>query len=219
MCRLDHRLDHDIAPNVGGIHMHPQTAPLCINVISLDVACAKMTKAHSNLVNFKKTALRSCPSFHDSLRHANLCDNRGPQSPLFQTHSPSHCHPSHHPTIMPPSTNVDSFSKHLKALDEWKRLLLEHLECVSCHNQMHDLISSGQSIKFTLASNGSARGNLGSLGWKIAIGHKILWQCMEPTFGLWPCSFRAELCGLLLAPLFLQVSCVFHNCHGPKCHP
>ena len=108
------------------------------------------------------------------------------------------------PTATIPTNNAETFTDYIATLEEWKLPLLEHLECVSCVNRLHDLLSSGQSIKFTLASDGGARDDLGSFGWIIAIGHEVLWKCKGPTFGLRPGSFRAESYGLLSALLFLQ---------------
>ena len=65
-------------------------------------------------------------------------------------------------------------------------------------------LSSSESIKFTLASDGGARDDLGSFGWEIAIGCEVLWQCKGPAFGVRPGSFRAESHGFLSATLFLQ---------------
>jgi hypothetical protein len=98
----------------------------------------------------------------------------------------------------------DSFSDHLDTLADWQRPLLEHLECVQAEKRLHELLSSGIPIVFTLASDGGARDDLGSFGWKIAVGREILWTCMGPTFGLCPGSFRAESYGFISALLFLQ---------------
>ena len=70
--------------------------------------------------------------------------------------------------------------------------------------RLNKFLSSGES-KFTLASDGGACNDLGFLGWEIAIGREMLWQCKGPTFGLKPGSFlRAESYGFIAALLFLQ---------------
>jgi hypothetical protein len=103
-----------------------------------------------------------------------------------------------HPTI------TDTIYEYIDTLDTWKRPLLEHLECISDKQRLHEILSSGDSIKFTLASDGGARHNLGSFGWELAIDREILWQCKGPAFGLRPGSFRAESYGFISALLFLQ---------------
>jgi hypothetical protein len=55
-----------------------------------------------------------------------------------------------HPTI------AATFSDCLKKQVEWKRPLLEDLECISGKNRLHEILCSGGSIKFTLASDGGA---------------------------------------------------------------
>jgi hypothetical protein len=57
-----------------------------------------------------------------------------------------------HPTI------IATIYDRLETLDEWKRpALLEHLdECISGKNRLPEILSSGNSIKFTLASDGGA---------------------------------------------------------------
>jgi hypothetical protein len=105
---------------------------------------------------------------------------------------------------VPPTPNIDTFSDYLDTLEAWKLPLLEHLECISDDDRrLHELLSSG-NLKFTLASDGGARDDLGSFGWEIAIADEILWQCKGPTFGARPGSFRAESYGFLSALLFLQ---------------
>jgi hypothetical protein len=105
---------------------------------------------------------------------------------------------------VPPTPNIDTFSDYLVTLEAWKLPLLEYLECISDDDRrLHELLSSG-NLKFTLASDGGARDDLGSSGWEIAIADEILWQCKGPTFGARPGSFRAESYGFLSALLFLQ---------------
>jgi hypothetical protein len=80
----------------------------------------------------------------------------------------------------------------------------EHLECISDDDRrLQELLSSG-NLKFTLASDGGARDDLGSFGWEITIADETLWQCKGPTFGARPGSFLAESYGFLSALLFLQ---------------
>jgi hypothetical protein len=118
-------LDHDIAPNANS-HLHPQTgATLCVKAESLDVAHTKAWKALSDLADSKHAASPLSRPFKDSLHHAGVCDSRCSQSRLFQSDSPSHCHCSH--ARIPPTKNIDSFSKNLERLDELKRPLLEHV--------------------------------------------------------------------------------------------
>ena len=102
------------------------------------------------------------------------------------------------------SGTIDSFFEFLDAKADWQRPLLDHLQCTSTDDRLNKLLSSGVSIKFTLASDGGARDDLESYGWEIAIGCEVLWQCKEPTFGLQPGSFRAESYGFFSALLFLQ---------------
>jgi hypothetical protein len=111
-----------------------------------------------------------------------------------------------HPTV------TDTIYEYIDTLDDWKRPLLEHLECISDdEHRLHEILSSGDSIKFTLASDGGARDDLGSFGWELAIGREILWQCKGPTFGLRPGSFRAESYGFISALLFLQAYIHYFN--------
>jgi hypothetical protein len=107
---------------------------------------------------------------------------------------------------VPPTSNIDTFSDYLDTLEAWKLpLVLEYLECISDDDRrLHELLSSGTLIKFTLASDGGARDDLGSFGWEIVIGDETLWQRKGPTFGARPGSFRAESYGFISALLFLQ---------------
>ena len=111
---------------------------------------------------------------------------------------------------------IDSFFDFLDTKDEWQRPLLEHLGCNSTEARLHEFLSSGVSIKFTLASDGGARDNLGSYGWEIAIGCEILWQCKGPTFWLKPGSFRAESYGFFSAVLFLQAYTEYYITLSPS---
>jgi hypothetical protein len=61
---------------------------------------------------------------------------------------------------------------------------LEQLECISGETQLDEILSSGGSIKFTLAFNGGARDDLGSFVWELAVDREMLWQCKGPRFGL-----------------------------------
>jgi hypothetical protein len=94
-------------------------------------------------------------------------------------------------------------------LDEWKQPLLEHLEHISGKIRLGEILSSGGSIKFTLASDGGARDDLGSCGWQLTVIRKMLWKHNGTKFRLRPGSFRAESHGFLLALLFAQ-ACLQH---------
>ena len=107
--------------------------------------------------------------------------------------------------------NIDSFFVFLDTKEEWQRPLLEHLECKSTEARLHEFLSSGVSIKFTLASDGGARDDLGSYEWEIAIDCEILWQCKVPTFGLQPGSSRAESYGFFSALLFLKANTEYYS--------
>ena len=74
---------------------------------------------------------------------------------------------------MEPHT-MNTFSQYLETKAEWQRPLLEHLKCTSKEEGLNEFLSSGKSIKFTLASDGSTRNNLGAFKWEIAVGCEIL---------------------------------------------
>ena len=64
--------------------------------------------------------------------------------------------------------NIDSFFDFIETKYDWQRPLLEHLECNSTEARLHEFLSSGAAIiKFTLASDGGARDDLGSYGWEV----------------------------------------------------
>ena len=102
------------------------------------------------------------------------------------------------------SYTIESLYKYLETKAEWQQPLLEHLECTSNEERLYDFLSSGESIKLTLASDRGARDGLESFGWEIAIGCEILWQCKGPAFGLKLGSFLAESYGFISALLFVQ---------------
>jgi hypothetical protein len=99
---------------------------------------------------------------------------------------------------------IVTICNHLETLDELKRSLLEPLECISGKNRLREIQSSGDLIKFTLASDGGTRDDLGSFAWEVAVDCKSLWECKGPAFGLQPGSFQAKSCGFLSALLFMQ---------------
>ena len=69
---------------------------------------------------------------------------------------------------------IESFSEFLDTKAEWQRPLLKHLECASTGKRLYEFLWSGESIKFTLASDGGAREDLESYGCEIAIGCELL---------------------------------------------
>ena len=101
---------------------------------------------------------------------------------------------------------IESFYKFVETKAEWQRPLSEHLQCTSNEERLNEFLSSGESIKFTLASDGGARNDLESFGWEITMDCEILWQCKGPTFGLKPESLQAESYEFFSALLFLQAS-------------
>jgi hypothetical protein len=118
--------------------------------------------------------------------------------------------------LAPPTT----FRQRLEQIiEDWQQPLLEHLECHSQDERLHELLLSGNELIFQLTTDGGARDDLGSFGWEIAIEREIIWTCKGPTFGQLPGSFRAESYGLLSAALFLDVYFSYYDTPFPDPQP
>jgi hypothetical protein len=105
------------------------------------------------------------------------------------------------PPVAPPPTD---FFDMITNLPHWQSSILAHLESALPVNRLKQLLESGEKLHLYLVSDGGAKDDLGSFGWELAVGRTILWNCMGPTFGLQPGSFRAESYGMLSVMLFLD---------------
>jgi hypothetical protein len=98
---------------------------------------------------------------------------------------------------------TDFFAR-IQALLFWQSSLVAHLDPINTVKRLQQLLKSGEQLQLCCVRDGSAKGDLGSVGWELAIGKSILWKCIVPAFGREPGSFCAESHGMLLAMLFLD---------------